>query len=83
MTSDSENKLKYSSNRLNRTSSIKYIDTIASSLLLQTEATQKITITTEFSNVSEVSSCELHQLRCVSGKCITVDQLCDKVHFSN
>ena len=82
MTSDSENKFKYSSSRVNRTSSIKYIDTLTTTPL-KPEASQRIAVTTEIPvNVAAaVASCALHQLRCISGKCITVDQLCDKVMF--
>ncbi|XP_017855338.1 uncharacterized protein LOC108608464 [Drosophila busckii] len=112
MTSDSENKFKYSAQRANRTSSKFSITTatmptrsasaIPNSALLQQRERERIatftssssssssgsnsgsstttttTTTTELTPTRATGRCLPHELRCVSGKCITVNQLCDK-----
>ncbi|EDW64240.1 atrial natriuretic peptide-converting enzyme [Drosophila virilis] len=99
MTSDSENKFKYSAQRANRTTSKFSISTatvptrtasaIPPSALAQQRERERIAISSSSSSTSTTSStmatptrapgrCLPHELRCVSGKCITVDQLCDK-----
>ncbi|KAH8412131.1 hypothetical protein KR009_000019 [Drosophila setifemur] len=103
MTSDSENKFKYSSQRANRTSS-KFImataptpaartaSAIPSSALAQqrdrdrapsttsttTSAKPPTTLAAPREVVTAPGGCLPGELRCVSGKCITVLQLCDK-----
>ena len=103
MTSDSENKFKFSSTRENRTtnrfsSSTTPLQPAASNIIaITTEPPGKVVVQTTttktpatLSSLSSSSAtvtatklpleaCAAHQLRCVSGKCITVDQLCDKV----
>ncbi|EDW77766.2 uncharacterized protein Dwil_GK24663 [Drosophila willistoni] len=111
MTSDSENKFKYSAQRTNRTTSkfslvpsttpaARTASAIPSSALLQqrererrvstttTSTTTPRTTTTATTSATSTNpttrsspgstSCQPHELRCVSGKCITVSQLCDK-----
>ncbi|KAH8293092.1 hypothetical protein KR044_001649, partial [Drosophila immigrans] len=114
MTSDSETKFKYSSQRANRTSSKFSIPTataptrsasaIPPSALAQQRERERVTdqlisntgsppssssssstttsSTTDSTLITTatraVGRCLPHELRCVSGKCITVDQLCDK-----
>ncbi|XP_037817584.1 uncharacterized protein LOC119607653 [Lucilia sericata] len=84
MTSDSENKFKFSSARENRTTN----RFSSSTTPLQPAASNIISITTEPPKIAPqlqpspkvpLAACAAHQLRCVSGKCITVDQLCDKI----
>lgn len=85
MTSDSENKFKFSNARENRTTN----KLTSSTTPLQPAASNIVSITTEPPKVAPqpqaqtpkvpLDACAAHQLRCVSGKCITVDQLCDKV----
>ncbi|XP_055855704.1 uncharacterized protein LOC129918960 [Episyrphus balteatus] len=71
MTSDSENKMKISHNN----SSISSNSTSTSNNMTEVNKNEsKIELTTPSS-----TSCSGNELRCVSGKCITVDQLCDKV----
>ncbi|XP_037961140.1 uncharacterized protein LOC119690202 [Teleopsis dalmanni] len=74
MTSDSENKLKYSAARTNRTSS----KTSTNTTPLQPAASVQIAVTTDAPKIP-VATCSDQQLRCVSGKCITVQQICDKI----
>lgn len=104
MTSDTENKFKYSStattsrlattNRSNNSliSSSNKVS-FGATTPLQPAASMRIAVTTEPANTSEddkinddnnnkkvpANTCAPHQLRCVSGECITVNQLCDKV----
>ncbi|XP_060665948.1 uncharacterized protein LOC132798198 [Drosophila nasuta] len=104
MTSDSETKFKYSSQRANRTTSKLSIPTataptrsasaIPPSALAQQRERERLTdqlisntgsppssttSTTDSSLITRAPGrCQPHELRCVSGKCITVDQLCDK-----
>ncbi|XP_023165900.2 uncharacterized protein LOC111596075 [Drosophila hydei] len=103
MTSDSENKFKYSAQRTNRTSSNKFsistatvptrsASAIPPSTLAQQRERERVTSISSSSSSSTSSStsttiatptrtpgrCLPHELRCVSGKCITVNQLCDK-----
>ncbi|EDW04848.1 GH19622 [Drosophila grimshawi] len=99
MTSDSENKFKYSSQRTNRTASKFSVPTatvptrsasaIPTAALAQQREWERITMTTSSPTSSTTAStmatptaapgrCLPHELRCVSGKCITVNQLCDK-----
>ncbi|XP_053958821.1 uncharacterized protein LOC128863608 isoform X2 [Anastrepha ludens] len=96
MTSDTENKFKYSSatttprftfpNRgMNNTFNKVPFNAIT---LLKPAASMRVAITTQPSNppnksnynskAASVNSCAPHHLRCVSGECITVNQLCDK-----
>uniref|UniRef100_A0A1A9ZD22 FZ domain-containing protein n=1 Tax=Glossina pallidipes TaxID=7398 RepID=A0A1A9ZD22_GLOPL len=75
MTSDTENKFKYSSTNTNRSSS-KYSANTTPLKPLNTRTLAAIS-TTETTKAPS-TSCGLHHLRCVSGQCITVDQLCDK-----
>lgn len=83
MTSDSENKFKFSSSHQNRTSN-RFSE---STTPLQPAASNIFSITTEAPKLAlqlppgkwPPNACAVHQLRCVSGKCITVAQLCDKV----
>ncbi|XP_016998187.2 atrial natriuretic peptide-converting enzyme [Drosophila takahashii] len=108
MTSDSENKFKYSQ-RANRTSvkfsvgapttpAARTASAIPSSALVQQRERERTTSTSTPSTTSTTSTtidpptsmptlfelvtapggCLPHELRCVSGKCITVSQLCDK-----
>ncbi|XP_001356455.4 uncharacterized protein [Drosophila pseudoobscura] len=97
MTSDSENKFKYSQ-RANRTSvkfsisgpttpAARTASAIPSSALVQqrgrTTSTSTTTTTTKAPPTTQTAvtapgGCLPHELRCVSGKCITVSQLCDK-----
>ncbi|XP_034668527.1 uncharacterized protein LOC117901750 [Drosophila subobscura] len=102
MTSDSENKFKYSQ-RANRTSvkfsvsggattpAARTASAIPSAALVQqrgrTTTTTTTTTTTSSTTqapptaqtaVTAPGGCLPHELRCVSGKCITVSQLCDK-----
>ncbi|KAL7740822.1 hypothetical protein ACLKA6_013673 [Drosophila palustris] len=106
MTSDSETKFKYSSQRANRTASKFSIPTatvptrsasaIPPSALAQQRERERITLISTTGSPSTTPSttyptsspmitptrtpgrCLPHELRCVSGKCITVNQLCDK-----
>ncbi|XP_018796873.1 PREDICTED: uncharacterized protein LOC108973834 [Bactrocera latifrons] len=102
MTSDTENKFKYSSaattarlatTHRNNNSLISSGNkaSFGATTPLQPAASMRIAITTEPSNTSAddednddskrkkpANTCAPHQLRCVSGECITVNQLCDK-----
>ncbi|XP_054083346.1 uncharacterized protein LOC105216648 [Zeugodacus cucurbitae] len=105
MTSDTENKFKYSSATTTTTSRLATTNRSNNSLIggsnkvsfsattpLQPAASLRIAVTTEPPNTAEddktnsdnnskkapANTCAPHQLRCVSGKCITVNQLCDK-----
>ncbi|XP_017099329.3 uncharacterized protein [Drosophila bipectinata] len=105
MTSDSENKFKYSAQRANRTSvkfsvataptpAARTASAIPSSALAQQRERERVTSTTSttttttsrpsttiqprYEMLASVGGCQPHELRCVSGKCITVNQLCDK-----
>lgn len=46
---------------------------------LNISQTNNATNVTNVSHSQDTPSCVGDELRCVSGKCITVDQLCDKV----
>lgn len=108
MTSDSENKFKYSAQRANRTSvkfsvataptpAARTASAIPSSALAQQRERERVTTSTSttttttsrpsttlqppYEVVAAVGGCQPHELRCVSGKCITVNQLCDKVRI--
>ncbi|XP_061390789.1 uncharacterized protein LOC133326126 [Musca vetustissima] len=72
MTSDSENNFEISATRGNRSTSTTPLQPAASIL---------VAVSTEPPNVKLVpEACAPHELRCVSGKCITVKQLCDKIN---
>ncbi|XP_073821109.1 uncharacterized protein [Musca autumnalis] len=72
MTSDSENNFEISATRGNRSTS---------TTPLQPAASIHVVVSTELPNVKAASTvCAPHELRCVSGKCITVEQLCDKIN---
>lgn len=76
LTSDSENNFKFSSAR--------EIPSAASTTPLQPAASIVVAVSTEPPKERvPPDACAAHQLRCVSGKCITVDQLCDKVSKVN
>ncbi|XP_017020791.1 uncharacterized protein [Drosophila kikkawai] len=107
MTSDSENKFKYSQ-RSNRTSvkfsvatattpAARTASAIPGSALAQQRERERVTSTTSTTTTSTTTpkpptttvaspmevvtapgGCLPHELRCLSGKCITVSQLCDK-----
>lgn len=103
MTSDSENKFKYSAQRANRTTSKFNIATVTAptrsasaippAALAQQRERERLSTSSGSSSTSTSSTststmitptrapgrCLPHELRCVSGKCITVNQLCDKV----
>lgn len=98
MTSDSENKFKYSAQRANRTTSKFSIATVTAptrsasaippAALAQQQERERLSSSTSSSSTSTSTMitptrapgrCLPHELRCVSGKCITVNQLCDKV----
>lgn len=72
VTSGSENKLKYT--KINFTRSPRTYTRPPLSWIKQDSNS-----TAQDSDKSIQNTCGLHQLRCVSGKCINVDQLCDKV----
>ncbi|KAH8403226.1 hypothetical protein KR222_008210 [Zaprionus bogoriensis] len=94
MTSDSENKFKYSAQRTNRTSSKFNIATVTAptrsasaippAALAQQRERERISSTSSTTSSPMIpptrapGRCLPHELRCVSGKCITVNQLCDK-----
>lgn len=73
ITSDSENTLKYE--RINFTRRSNKYTTPLKRINLQ------LNTTTHESTKNFDDGCVSHQLRCVSGKCINVDQLCDKVNI--
>ncbi|KAH8282188.1 hypothetical protein KR054_006085 [Drosophila jambulina] len=102
MTSDSENKFKYSQ-RSNRTSvkfsvatattpAARTASAIPGSALAQQRERERVTSSTSTTTtpkppttvatptevVTAPGGCLPHELRCLSGKCITVSQLCDK-----
>lgn len=100
MTSDSENKFKYSAQRANRTTSKFSIATVTAptrsasaippAALAQQRERERLSSSSSSSTSTTSTStmitptrapgrCLPHELRCVSGKCITVNQLCDKV----
>ncbi|XP_013109570.2 uncharacterized protein LOC106088543 [Stomoxys calcitrans] len=71
MTSDTENNFKISAARGNRSTGTTPLQPAASIL---------VAISTEPPSKRVPSAvCAPHELRCVSGKCITVEQLCDKI----
>ncbi|XP_030383813.1 mucin-5AC [Scaptodrosophila lebanonensis] len=84
MTSDSENKFKYSAQRANRTSSKFSISSTPLRTAASAQAQQRVvastvaTPTRTSTSHRTLKTCAPHELRCVSGKCITVSQLCDK-----
>lgn len=71
VTSDSENTLKYARANFTRRSN-KYTTTLK-------RVNPGLNSTTQNQNGTFLDGCVSHQLRCVSGKCINVDQLCDRV----
>lgn len=71
ITSGSENKLKYT--KVNYTRSSDKHTTPLKRVKLEFETT------TSGSDSGSQNTCASHQLRCVNGKCISVEQLCDKV----
>lgn len=71
MTSDSENNFEISATRGNRSTGTTPLQPAASILVaVSTEPPQEKVV---------AAVCAPHELRCVSGKCITVNQLCDRV----
>ncbi|XP_036340546.1 uncharacterized protein LOC118749877 [Rhagoletis pomonella] len=96
MTSDTENKFKYSSDTATSRPATCDHSTATSKLKVPFSATtplkpahsMRVTVTTEPGSLFKVDNgngqraptkaCAPHQLRCVSGECITVNELCDK-----
>uniref|UniRef100_A0A1I8MLG0 FZ domain-containing protein n=1 Tax=Musca domestica TaxID=7370 RepID=A0A1I8MLG0_MUSDO len=72
MTSDSENNFEISATRGNRSTGTTPLQPAASILVaVSTEPPQEKVV---------AAVCAPHELRCVSGKCITVNQLCDRIN---
>lgn len=76
MTSDSETDFKFAT----RSTVASSVDSSSSSLADQT---QESTLSSLVVPAGHLSPCPMGELRCVSGTCITVSQLCDRVGASN